>query len=102
MLHLKAAKSFLKTSQCTYFTEKSVLRDVKRADFIWYWRRSRLKNLDKPKVFLKKNVRNHSYHQFYAVLAKIQINRGLLYFSFDVFGRSLLQTSQNKTVRYDV
>jgi len=29
VLRLKAAKSFLKTSQCTYFTEKSGLRDVK-------------------------------------------------------------------------
>ena len=34
---------------------------------------------DKPKIFIKKNVRNHSYHQFYPVLAKIRINRGLLY-----------------------
>ena len=33
---------------------------------------------DKPKIFIKKNVRNHSYHQFYPVLAKIRINRGLL------------------------
>jgi len=51
---LKAAESFLKTSQCTYFTGKSGLRDVKRADFIWYWRRSGLKNLDKPKTFIRK------------------------------------------------
>jgi len=28
---------------------------------------------------MKKNVRNHSYHRFYPVLAKIRINRGLLY-----------------------
>jgi len=34
---------------------------------------------DKPKIFIKKNERNHSYHQFYPVLAKIRINRGLLY-----------------------
>jgi len=34
---------------------------------------------DKPKIFIKNNVRNHSYHQFYPVLAKIRINRGLLY-----------------------
>jgi len=35
-------------------------------------------NPDKPKIFIKKNVRNHSNHQFYPVLAKIRINRGLL------------------------
>jgi len=35
---------------------------------------------DKPKIFMKKNVRNHPYHQFYLVLVKIRINRGLLYF----------------------
>jgi len=46
---------------------------VKRADFIQYWRRSGLKNPDKLKIFIKKNVRNHLYHQFYLVLAKIQI-----------------------------
>jgi len=64
--------------QCTYSTEKSGLRDMKRADFIRYWRRSGLKNPDKPKIFIKKNVRNHSYHQFYPGLAKIRINRSLL------------------------
>ena len=52
---------------------------MKRANFIRYWRRSGLKNPDKPKIFTKKNVRNHSYHQFYPVLAKIRINRGLLH-----------------------
>jgi len=40
VLRLKAAESFLETSQCTYFTEKSGLRDVITADFIRYWRRS--------------------------------------------------------------
>jgi len=35
---------------------------------------------DKSKVFIKKNIRNHSYHKFYPVLAKIRINRVLLYF----------------------
>jgi len=45
---LKAAKSFLETTECTLRTqqhgnaEKSGLRDVKRADFIRYWRRSGL------------------------------------------------------------
>jgi len=73
MLRLKAAESFVETSQWTDVTEKFGLRDVKRADFIRYWRRSGLKNRDKPKIFIKKNVRNHSYHQFYPVLAKIRI-----------------------------
>ena len=40
-------------------------------------------NLDKPRIFIKNNVTNHSYHQFYLFLAKIRINqiwinRGLL------------------------
>jgi len=35
-------------------------------------------NPDKPKTFMKKNVRNHSYNQIYTVLAKIRIDRGLL------------------------
>jgi len=48
---------------------------VKRTDFIRYWRRSGLKNLDKSKIFIKKNDRNHLYQQFCQVLAKIQINR---------------------------
>ena len=39
----------------------------------------RIENPDKPKIFIKKNVRNHSHHQIYPVLAKIRINRGLLY-----------------------
>jgi len=51
----------------------------KGTDFIRSWRRSGLKNPDKPKIFIKNNVRNHSYRQFYPVLAKIRINRGLLY-----------------------
>ena len=41
---------------------------------------------DKPKIFMKKNIRNHSYHQFYPVLAKIWINRGLLYLYFSLTG----------------
>ena len=85
MLRLKAAESFVETSQCTYFTEKSGLRDVNRADSIRYWRRSGLKNPDKPKMFVKKNERNHSYHQFYPFLAKIRINRGLLHIYFQGF-----------------
>ena len=38
--------------------------------------------------FLKKNVRNHSYNQFYPVLAKVRINWGLLYVTWkdvDIF-----------------
>jgi len=79
-LHLKGAESFLETGQCTLRTqqhvsgEKSGLQDVKRADLIC-----------KPKIFVKKNVRNNSYHQFYPVLAKIRINRGLLYISSVLF-----------------
>jgi len=42
VLRLKAAESFLVISQCTDFTEKSGLRDVKRTNFIRYWRRSGL------------------------------------------------------------
>jgi len=43
-----------------------------------------INNPDKPTIFLKKNSRNHTYHHFYPVLVKIQINRihinrGLLY-----------------------
>jgi len=60
--------------------EKPGLRDVKRAGIIRYWRRSGLKNPDKPQMFKKKNVTSHSYHQFFPVLEKIRINRGLLYF----------------------
>ena len=58
--------------------QKSGLQYVKRADFIRYWWRSGLKYPDKPNNFIKKNVRNHSYHQLYPVLTKIRINRGLL------------------------
>jgi len=60
VLCLKAAESFLETSQCTLRTqqcvsgEKSGLRDVKTADFIRYWRRSGLKNPDKPKILDRK------------------------------------------------
>jgi len=66
VLCLKAAEFFLETS---------ALGDVKRENFIRYWRRSGLKNPDKPKIFIKKNVKNHLYQQFYLVLAKIRINR---------------------------
>jgi len=66
VLCLKAAEFFLETS---------ALRDVKRENFIRYWRRSGLKNPDKPKIFIRKNVKNHLYQQFYPVLAKIRINR---------------------------
>jgi len=33
---------------------------------------------DKPKIFIKKKVTNHLYHQFHPVLAKIRINWGWL------------------------
>jgi len=35
--------------------------------------------IKKPKIFMKKNERNYSYHQFYPVLPKIRFDRGLLY-----------------------
>jgi len=79
VLRLKAAESFLETSLCTLRTqergsaEKSGLQDAKRADFIRYWWRSGLKNQDKPKIFIKKNVRNHSYHQFYPVWRRSEL-----------------------------
>jgi len=71
VLCLKGVESFLETSQCTLRTQprvsrdKSGLQDVKRADFIWFkiWING-LKNLDKLNIFIKKNVRNHSYQQF--------------------------------------
>jgi len=52
VLRLNTAESFLETSQCTYFTEKSWLRDTKRANFIRYWWRTGFKNPDKPKIFI--------------------------------------------------
>jgi len=48
---------------------------VKRGNFIRCWQRSGFKNPDKPNIFKKTNVKNHSYHQLYPVLAKIRINR---------------------------
>jgi len=63
--------------------EKSGLQDMKTANFILYQRRSRLNNRDKPKIFIKNNVKNHLCHQFYLVLAKIRINPGLLYCNYN-------------------
>jgi len=39
------------------------LSGIDIAFFIWYWRRSGLKHPNKPKIFIKEKVRNHSYHQ---------------------------------------
>jgi len=63
---------------------KSGLRDVKIADCIRYWRRSGLKDPDKPE-FYTENREKSFVPPVYAVLAKIRINRmrinrGLLYF----------------------
>jgi len=64
-LRLKAVESFLVSIQCTYeqqqrgSAEKSGLRDVKRADFIRYWRRSGLKNPDKPRFTVLGFVRGN-------------------------------------------
>jgi len=71
----RLAKMGLGTSRTSLMTPS-----LKRADFIRCWQRSGLKTPDKPKIFIKKNGRNHSYHQFYPVSAKIRINRGSLYF----------------------
>jgi len=65
----------LRAQQCGS-TGKCGLRDVKRADFIRKWRRTGLKNPEKN-IFIKKIVRNHSYHRFFAM---IRIDRGLLYY----------------------
>jgi len=75
VLHLTGVEAFLETSQCTLRTqqrvsgEKSELRDMKRADFIRYWRRSGLKNADKPKIFIKKKtleiIRTTSFIRFW-------------------------------------
>jgi len=64
----------LTTQQCGS-AEKSRLQDVKRADIVT----GADEDLGELQIFIKKNIRNHSYHQFYPVLAKIRIKRGLLY-----------------------
>jgi len=50
---------------------------------------------DEPKIFIKKNAKNHSYHQFYPVLAKIRINRGLLYLTLDFITKLLIAFDAN-------
>jgi len=59
---------------------------------------------DKPKIFTNKNERNHSYHQFYPVLAKIRINRGLLYFqrSLRFNARCISQVPRNMITHFCV
>jgi len=71
MLRLKAAETFLETKFRITKCEKSRCYPVLA--------KIRFKNPDKPKIFIKKNIRNHSYHQFYLDLAKIRANQGLLY-----------------------
>jgi len=80
VLRLKAAESFLEISQCTLRTQER--RSAENPDY--KMRKEQIlsgigDDPDKPKIFIKKNVRNHSCHQFHPVLAKIRINRGLLY-----------------------
>ena len=81
----ETAESFLEISKCTWRTQqrgrakKSGLQGTKRTDFIQCWQRLGLKNPNKLKIFIKKNVWNHLYHQCYPVFAKIWVNRGLLY-----------------------
>ena len=85
MLRLKAAKSFLETSQCTLrtqqcgSTEKIRTTRCENSKFYPELAKIRIKNPDKQKIFIKKNVRNNLHHQFYPVSAKIRSNRGLLY-----------------------
>jgi len=86
VLRLKAAKSFLETCQCNHEhnnveVQKNPDYEMGRENFIWDWQRSRLKNLDKSNIFIKKNVKNNSSHQFYLVCEKIRINQVLLYFN---------------------
>jgi len=59
--------------------QKNSVYEKKRVDVIRNRRRSGLKNPDNPNNFIKNNVRNDWHHQFYPVLAKIRINRGLLH-----------------------
>jgi len=62
------------TSQCTKITTvcKCIKIRITRCE------KSRFSPV-LAKIFIKKNVRNHSYHQFCPVLVKIRINRELLY-----------------------
>jgi len=76
-LHLKVAESYPVTSQCMYehsrveVHKNTDYENGKRMDFIQNLRRSRLKNFDELKIFIKEKVRNHLPHQFYAILVKI-------------------------------
>ena len=66
VLRLTVGESFVETrTQQRGNAEKFWLRHGKRANSIRNWRRSGLKNPDKPMIFIKNNVRNHSYHQFW-------------------------------------
>jgi len=84
-LCLKAAESFLETSQCPNehkqhgSAEKSGLRDVKRADFMRYWQRSGWKNPNKTEDFYKEKRYKLFVPPVYLMLEKIWINWGLLY-----------------------
>jgi len=64
VLRLKDVESFLDTSQCIRTqkrgnAEKSGLRDVKRCYPVLT--KKGFNNPDKPKIFIKKNVRNDSF-----------------------------------------
>ena len=59
--------------------KKNRITRCKKRKFYPVLAKIRIKNSDKPKIFIKNNVRNHLYQQFYPGLAKIRINRGLLY-----------------------
>jgi len=79
VLRLKAAESFLETSQCTW--QYNSVEVQKNPDYEM-WKEKILSGIGedpgKPKIFTKKNVKNHLYHQFYPVLAKIRIKWVLL------------------------
>jgi len=76
VLRLKVGESFLETIQRTQEHNSVVVQknpdyEMRQEIFIRNWQRSGLKNPDKPEIFIKNNVKNHSYHQFYPVLMKI-------------------------------
>ena len=91
-LRLKAAESFLETMPVNKNTTAWKCRKIRitrceKSRFYLVLAKIWIKNRDKQKISIKKNVRNHSYYQFHPVLAKNQINRiritrGLLLFQF--------------------
>jgi len=87
VLRLKFGESFLETMQSVHKNttawkcRKIRLTRCENSRFYPVLAKIRIKNPDKPKIVIKNNVRNYSYHQFYPVLTKIRSNRGFLYIS---------------------